>query len=94
MKRIVLLVSGLFVISCSLSVFADIANTNDRPQPPKFKIGTPPDFNYNNQFSNKRPKYKPDLQPGGKMEPKEWSSSQGDNFQDMQSTENNDKKSD
>lgn len=41
-------------------------------------IGNPPrDFKggQNGQFTGRRPSKKPDSQPGGKMEPKEWDSS-------------------
>jgi len=49
-------------------------------------IGNPPrDFKggQNGQFAGRRPSKKPDSQPGGKMEPKEWdtSSNNGQNFQ-------------
>ena len=49
--------------------------------------GQPPQMNsekgQNVQFGGRRPSKKPDSQPGGKMEPKEWdtSSNNGQNFQ-------------
>ena len=49
-------------------------------------IGNPPrDFkgDKNGQFGGRRPSKKPDSQPGGKMEQKEWDTS-SDNWQDFQ----------
>ena len=80
-KALVLPVLALFVIGYSGAVFADTTDTSTRPQPPQFKNGTPPNFNFGSengqkeQFEGRRPKYKPDSQPGGKMTPKEWDTS-------------------
>ena len=77
-KSLSLLVLGLFIIGYSGAVFADTTETNSRPQPPQFSHngGQSPQMNgQNGQFEGRRPKYKPDSQPGGKMEPKEWDTS-------------------
>ena len=86
-KVLVLSVLALFAIGYSGITYAETSETNSRPQPPQFSqnSGQPPQMNGENgqkgQFNGRRPKYKPDSQPGGKMEPKEWDSSSDNNFQ-------------
>ena len=86
-KVLVLSVLALFVVGYSGITFAETSETNSRPQPPQFSQNgsQPPQMNgengTNGQFNGRRPKYKPDSQPGGKMEPKEWDSSSDNNFQ-------------
>lgn len=69
--------------------FENGTGVNERPdfvkgQPPQ---GQPPQMNgekgQNGQFGGRRPSKKPDSQPVGKMEPKEWDTSfdNGQNFQ-------------
>ncbi|MBQ8475755.1 MAG: hypothetical protein IJ877_06295 [Candidatus Gastranaerophilales bacterium] len=87
-KKLVLLVLGLFIVGYSGVVFADTTNTSSKPQPPQFSQngGQPPQMN-GEKLNNKRPKYKPDSQPGGKMTPKEWDNSSDNNFQGGQPPE-------
>ncbi len=85
-KKLLISMLSVLVLSSAV-VMAEDTTTNTRPEPPKFENGTPPDFvkgqppqmNSENgqkgQFNGRRPKYKPDSQPGGKMEPKEWGTS-------------------
>lgn len=85
MKKVLsLLVLSMFVIGGSVPAFADTTE-NSRPQPPQFENGKQSQMNgqnnQNGQFNGRRPKYKPDSQPGGKMEPQEWSSSSDGNYQ-------------
>ena len=90
MKKILtLLVLGLFIAGYSAPAFAQTTDTTSRRQPPKFENGTPPNYNSNGenatgQFDGRRPKYKPDSQPGGKMEPKKWANSSDRNSKNGQ----------
>jgi len=87
MKKVLALsVLALFVIGYSGATFAQTTETNSRPQPPQFSQNGGQSLQMNSenakgQFDGRRPKYKPDSQPGGKMEPKEWDSSSDSNFQ-------------
>ena len=87
-KKLLISLLSVLVLSTTIVVANDTTTTtNSRPEPPKFENGTPPDFvkgqspkmngekSQNDQFKGRRPKYKPDSQPGGKIEPKEWDSS-------------------
>ncbi len=82
MKRSrVLLVLAMFVTGLSIPAFAETTDTiaASRPQPPQFASGQRSQMKGQNgpngQFGGRRPTLKPDSQPGGKMEPKEWDSS-------------------
>ena len=76
-KVLVLSFLALFVICYSGITFAETSETNSRPQPPQING----ENGQKGQFNGRRPKYKPDSQPGGKMEPKEWDTSSDNNFQ-------------
>ena len=82
-KKLLISLLSVLVLSTTIAMADDTTATNTRLEPPKFENGTPPDFikgqppqfnGQKGQFDGKRPKYKPDSQPGGKMEPKEWGS--------------------
>lgn len=92
MKKVLsLLVLGMFIIGCSVPAFSETTDNNSRPQRPQFENGQRPQMNgengQNGQFDGRRPKYKPDSQPGGKMEPKEWDTSSSKNFKGGQPPE-------
>ena len=80
-KALSLVILGMFAIGYFIPSFAETTDTNSRPQRPQFENGQRPQMNgengQNGQFDGRRPKYKPDSQPGGKMEPKEWDNSSG-----------------
>ena len=89
MKNVLsLLVLGMFVIGCSVPAFAETTDTSSRPQGPQFEKKERPQMNRENsqkgQFNVRRPKYKPDSQPGGKIEPKEWEDSSDSNLKNEQ----------
>jgi len=87
-KTLALLVLGMLVIGYSAPVFADTSAENLRQKLPKFENGQRPQINGENgqkgEFDGRRPKYKPDSQPGGKMMPKEWDSSSNKEFNGKQ----------